>query len=54
MNSNKGYVIKGRVIDGTLNAPLENGAVVVEGERIKWVGQVGQIPAQYVAAGFEC
>lgn len=53
MDSKKGYVIKGRVIDGTLNKPLENGAVVVEGERIKWVGQVGQIPPQFASPDFE-
>ena len=35
----KGYVLKGRVIDGTLNDPIANGAVVVQGEVIAWVGE---------------
>ena len=47
MDQKKGYLLKGRVIDGSLNPPLENGAVVVQGERIQWVGPAAQLPAQY-------
>lgn len=43
----KGYILKGRVIDGSLNAPVENGAVVVKGERIDWVGPAAGLPRQY-------
>ena len=49
----KGYLLKGKVIDGTLNAPLEKGAVVVEGERIVWVGAAAGLPAQYQPAAYE-
>jgi len=47
MNQNKGYLLKGRIIDGSLNPPVENGAVVVEGERIAWVGEAQALPPQY-------
>lgn len=53
MSASRGYVIKGRVIDGTLNAPIENGAVAVEGERIKWVGQVQDLPPQFGTPAYE-
>ncbi|WP_407713724.1 amidohydrolase family protein [Comamonas testosteroni] len=53
MSASKGYVIKGRVIDGTLNAPIENGAVAVEGERIKWVGLAQELPQQFIDPAFE-
>src|SRR5690554_4449681 len=43
----KGYVLKGRVIDGTLNDPMANGAVVVQGEVIAWIGEQGNLPAEY-------
>lgn len=32
------YVLKGTIIDGVSNGPLENGLVAVEGERITYVG----------------
>jgi len=47
MKAKNGYLLKGKVIDGTLNPPIEQGAVVVEGERIAWVGQALALPAQY-------
>lgn len=43
----KGYVLKGKVIDGTLNAPIDRGAVATEGERIVWVGNAAALPPQY-------
>lgn len=49
----KGYILKGRVIDGSLNAPIDNGAVVTEGERIVWVGRAPALPTQYTAAAYE-
>ena len=51
--SNSGYVLKGRVIDGTLEPPLENGAVVLEGNRIAWVGRASRLPAPYVNGAYE-
>lgn len=53
MGASKGYVIKGRVIDGSLNPPIENGAVVTEGERIQWVGPVAGMPSHYAAPAYE-
>jgi imidazolonepropionase-like amidohydrolase len=42
-----GIVIFGRVIDGTLDAPLEDGAVALVGERIAWVGRQSSLPEHY-------
>jgi imidazolonepropionase-like amidohydrolase len=53
MNPTKGYLLKGRVIDGTLNPPEENGVVVIEGERISWVGKAAALPAHYNAQEYE-
>ncbi|HEX4328937.1 MAG TPA: amidohydrolase family protein [Burkholderiales bacterium] len=53
MSGKKGYLLKGRVIDGTLDQPIENGALVTEGERIVWVGRAQALPAQYSPAAYE-
>lgn len=53
MSEKKGYILKGKVLDGSLNAPIENGAVVTEGERIVWVGRAPALPAQYSPAAYE-
>jgi hypothetical protein len=37
-NRSNGYLIKGRIIDGTLVSPVANGALVVTNGRIAWVG----------------
>jgi imidazolonepropionase-like amidohydrolase len=47
MTSKQGYLLKGRVIDGTLDAPIECGAVVIEGERLSWVGEAADLPPIY-------
>jgi hypothetical protein len=36
--ASKGTTIHGKIIDGTLDPPIEKGAVVFEGERRTWVG----------------
>lgn len=50
---NKGYVLRGRVIDGSLSAPIQHGAVVTEGETIAWVGEAAALPPEYLARGHE-
>lgn len=47
MVQKKGYLLKGRVIDGSLNPPIAKGAVVVHGERIQWVGAAASLPQQF-------
>jgi imidazolonepropionase-like amidohydrolase len=44
-----GTTVYGRVIDGTLNIPVENGAVAFKGERIEWVGPRSDMPSAYAA-----
>ncbi len=53
MNVEHGYLLKGRIIDGTLNDPIERGAVVVEGERISWAGEAAALPPMYAHRRFE-
>ena len=53
MNEVTGYVLKGKVIDGSLNPPIERGAVVVEGERIVWVGTSSSLPPEYTDRGLQ-
>jgi imidazolonepropionase-like amidohydrolase len=50
--THKGVTVYGRVIDGTLNEPIEDGAVVCEGERIRWVGTRAALPPFYGDAGY--
>jgi imidazolonepropionase-like amidohydrolase len=47
-----GTTIYGKVIDGTLNAPLENGAVAFKGERIEWVGARSDMPPAFAAEDY--
>lgn len=49
----RGYLLKGRIIDGTLNRPIEQGAVVVENERISWVGAAAALPEEHSRADHE-
>ena len=37
-------VLTGRVVDGTGAAPIEEGAVVITGDRVEWVGPAGELP----------
>jgi imidazolonepropionase-like amidohydrolase len=49
----KGHLILGRVIDGSLASPVEAGAVVIEGERIAWVGERAALPPRYGQPAYE-
>ncbi len=49
----KGYVLKGKVINGTLAAPVADGAVATEGERIVWVGKAAALPKKYQSVDYE-
>lgn len=40
-------IISGQIIDGAGGAPIPNGAVVVMGEEIVWVGSASVLPAEY-------
>ena len=40
-------VLRGQVVDGTLNAPLPDGVVVIDGAKIAWVGPAQLLPDQY-------
>ena len=46
-NPTRGYVLKGKVIDGSLSAPIANGAVVTDRDKIAWVGPANQLPSQF-------
>ena len=48
----KGYVLKGKIIDGSLQAPLDSGFVATEGERIRWVGAADALPSEYQDAAY--
>jgi imidazolonepropionase-like amidohydrolase len=48
----QGTTLYGRVIDGTLNPPIAEGAVVFEDERIVWVGKRAALPAPFGGAQY--
>jgi imidazolonepropionase-like amidohydrolase len=48
----KGYVIEGKLIDGSLDVPIERGCVVTEGTRISWVGSAADLPDRYSTDGW--
>lgn len=45
-------VLKGRVIDGTGKEPIRNGAVAIENNKIKYVGEAEGLPENYAGAEF--
>ncbi|QII85365.1 amidohydrolase family protein [Bordetella hinzii] len=49
----KGYLLKGKVIDGSLDAPIERGAVLTDGALISWVGEAAALPADIDMADYE-
>lgn len=53
MEQRKGRVLEGKLVFGSLEAPLERGCVVTEGERIAWVGSRDALPRQYATPDWE-
>jgi imidazolonepropionase-like amidohydrolase len=53
MEQRKGRVLEGKLVLGSLDAPLERGCVVTEGERIAWVGSRDALPRQYAGPDWE-
>ena len=49
----QGTVLFGQVVDGTLNPPIADGAVVFKGDRIAWVGERARLPDGYKQADYE-
>jgi imidazolonepropionase-like amidohydrolase len=47
-----GTTIYGRVIDGSLNSPEEQGAVAFKGQRIEWVGAERDMPIPYASESY--
>jgi len=47
------YVIKGKIIDGTLGPPIANGAIATRGERIEWVGEASALPESCRSPDYE-
>ncbi|MGE4056428.1 MAG: amidohydrolase family protein [Vicinamibacterales bacterium] len=50
--ASRGYLIKGSILDGSLNPPIVDGALVTEGERIAWVGARAALPPRYTGPGY--
>src|SRR5690242_13871350 len=48
-----GTTIFGKLIDGPLNKPVSQGALVIEGERIVWVGETSRLPDKYRSDKYE-
>lgn len=51
-NESVGTTLYGRVIDGTLDPPIEKGAVVFKDDRIAWVGEQGKLPPPYAEPSY--
>lgn len=48
----QGTVLYGKVFDGSLARPVVDGAVVIEGETIAWVGRRGELAEKHRAPGY--
>lgn len=48
-----GTAIFGKVIDGSLNDPIPDGAVAIRGDRIAWVGARSALPIEYRQPEYE-
>lgn len=47
MSAASPILLYGRLIDGSLNPPIEAGAVVIHGEKIAWAGEKANLPEAY-------
>lgn len=47
-----GTILFGKIIDGTLEPPIENGAVVFVGDTIQWSGRRRDLPDRYHQPGY--
>lgn len=52
MTSN-GFRFDGKVVDGTLSAPIDNGTVITLGDSIVWVGETSKLPEKYSSMDLE-
>src|SRR5579871_2067860 len=43
----KGYVLKGKILDGTPDGVITNGVIAIEGDRIQFVGKLEALPKKY-------
>ena len=53
MAGQDGLIIRGQIIHGSLTEPIPDGAVVVIGERIAWVGAWERVPEKYSKSEME-
>ena len=53
VTTTSGTTIYGKIFDGSLSEPIDDGAVVFAGEHIDWVGRRSEMPSQYSGSEYE-